>query len=380
MRKLLVSGLTILLLTGLVVLVASCGSGTSSPAAPASTSSPAAKLAFTTQPVGAAAGSAFSTQPVVAIEDEEGNIITVYRGLVELMAIPGNGTGEAQLFGGTKIISENGVAEFKALSINKAGTYRLTAASGTLASATSEPFPIVPGPPAQLAFTTWPTGGVAGSPLTPQPVVTVQDHFGNTVIDYQGSVTISATVSLVAGTPEAALYGGTDDQTKSSAVAIDGTLTVPVVNSAAHFTDISAHLAVPYYSLTATSSSLESASSSFFTISAAAPAKLEFTVQPIGATAGTPFETQPKVAIEDMYGNVAKSSRASISLSITPGSGTPGAALSGTTMLVAEDAMGGLAEFTDLSIDRAGLGYTLTATSSGLPSVTSQTFDVPAPN
>jgi hypothetical protein len=378
MRKLLVSCLTILLLTGLAGFVAGCGSGVSSPAAPTSAPGPTVKLAFTTQPVGASAGSFFSTQPVVAIEDEKGNIMTGYRGLVELTAISDNGAGQAQLFGGTKVISENGVVEFKSLSMNKAGTYRLTAASGTLASATSVPFSIVPGPPAQLAFTTQPSGGVAGSPLTPQPVVVVQDRFGNAVNDYQGLITISATITLP--NPNYNPGYNNDPEMSTTGAIILGTLTVPVVDSMASFTDVSAVMAIPGYQLTARSGSLVSASTRYFEISAAAPAKLEFTVQPDEATAGTPFETQPKVAVEDRYGNVVESSRASISVSITPSSGTPEATLSGTTTLVAEDAMGGLAEFTDLSIDRAGPAYSLTATSSGLPSVTSQTFDVSAPD
>jgi hypothetical protein len=356
--------------------VAGCGSGGSSPAPPTSASGPAVKLAFTRQPVGAPAGSVFGTQPEVGIEDAEGNLVTAYRGLVELTVTPGTGTGEVQLFGGTKVVSQNGAVAFKSLSINKAGTYTLTAACGTLAPATSEPFSILPGPPAQLAFATGSSGGVAGSPLTPQPVVTVQDRYGNTVTDYQGSVTLAASVTFTTQNPDPAYAGETE--TSVTPVPIQGTLTVPVVDSVARFTDATATMAMPGYRLTATSGSLVSASSRFFVVSPAAPAKLEVTVQPGGATAGIPFETQPKVAVEDIYGNVVNSSRASISLSITPGSGAAGATLSGTTTLIAEDGFGGLAEFTDLSIDLAGPAYTLTATSSGLLSAASQTFDVSA--
>jgi len=85
------------------------------------------------------------------------------------------------------------------------------------------------------------------------------------------------------------------------------------------------------------------------------------------------------VAVEDRFGNVFNKSRAEITLSITPDSGTAGATLSGTTTLVAEYALGGLAEFTDLSIDLPGQAYTLTASSSGLPSVISQPFDITEP-
>jgi hypothetical protein len=354
----------IVLIPGLMVLIAGCGSGASSTVVPPSPPE-AIKLAFTTQPVGAIAGSALDTQPAVAVEDAEGNIVTSYQGLVVLTITASTGASEARLFGGTKVRLVNGMVEFRDLSIYKAGSgYTLTVTCSNLAPATSKPFTILPGPPAQLAFTTQPSGGVAGSPLTTQPVVTVQDLYGNTVTGYEGSVRLSATITI---------------DSETSAVAIYGTTTIPVVNSVAQFTDISADKSFPGYKLTAFSDSLQPATSKSFTISPAAPAKLEFTVQPEGSEAGTPFETQPKVAIEDIYGNVVTSSRASIILSITPGSGTDGAVLSGTTTLIAEDGFGGLAEFTNLSIDRAGSAYMLTATSSGLPSVTSQAFDVSAP-
>jgi hypothetical protein len=240
----------------------------------------------------------------------------------------------------------------------------LTATSGTLTAAISEPFDISPGVPAKLAFTTQPSGVVAGSPLKTQPQVTVQDVYGNTVTSYEGSVTLSATITY---------------DTEESVTAILGTNTVRVVDSVAQFTDISFNRAAPAYKLVATSKSLGPATSKFFEISHATPVKLQFTVQPEGADAGTPFETQPKVAILDIYGNVVISSRASINLSITTGTGTAGATLSGTTTLVAEDAFGGLAAFEDLSIDLAGSDYTLTATSSGLEPVTSEAFNVSAP-
>jgi hypothetical protein len=229
--------------------------------------------------------------------------------------------------------------------------------------------------PAKLAFTIQPSSGVAGSPLTRQPEVTVQDYYGNIVDGFEGSVTVRATVSYVGYT--------NPDQSQPSVekvpVALSGTTTVRMVNSVARFTNISTDLARPGYTLSAMSDSLESATSTLFTISPAAPAKLDFTIQPEGANAGIPFKTQPKVVIEDIYGNVVTSSRASISLSITPDSGTAWAILSGTTTLVAEDGLGGLAVFIDLSIDRAGSAYILTAASSGLKSATSQAFDVSTP-
>src|SRR5205807_5727304 len=55
------------------------------------------------------------------------------------------------------------------------------------------------------------------------------------------------------------------------------------------------------------------------------------------------------------------------------GSNPGGATLSGTTPVAA---VSGVATFFDLSVDKAGTGYTLTASASGVPSVTSTAFDV----
>jgi hypothetical protein len=152
-----------------------------------------------------------------------------------------------------------------------------------------------------------------------------------------------------------------------------------MVNGVARFTNIICTLERSNYSLIATSDSMESATSEFFTILPSDPVKLEITVQPSGCKAGIPFETQPKVAIMDSYGNVITSSRAAITMSITPGSGASGAILAGTNTLIADDAFGGLAAFEGLSINLAGSGYMLTATSNGLTSANSLTFNVTEP-
>jgi hypothetical protein len=266
------------------------------------------------------------------------------------------------MFGGTRVVLMNGTVEFRGLYIDKVGSgYTLTATCSNLAPATSQPFTISPGAPAKLIFTIQPSGGVAGSPFATQPEVTVLDNGGNVVTDYAGSVTLA--ITYASGPHDAVVSGAT----------------TRVVNGTARFTDITIDKANPEYTLSAISDTLVSATSGTFKILPAAPTKLGFTIQPAGAKAGKPFETQPKVAVEDIYGNVVTSSRVSVTLLITPGTGTPGAILSGTKTLITEDALGGLAAFTDLSIDQAGADYTLTATSSGLTPAVSETFGVGTP-
>ncbi len=352
------------LLALLVVLFTGCESEVAPTGVPpvAKTGTPV-KLVFTTQPSEVTAGLPSEPQPIVAAVDEQGNIVTSYLGLVVLTITEGSGVSGARLFGGKMSGLVNGIVEFREVSIDKAGVgYTLTATCSNLPPATSEPFSVSPGAPHNLAFTVQPSRGIAGSPFTTQPEVTVQDDCGNTVAAYEGSVTMALT------------YGA-----MSSGAVLSGTTTVRVVNGVARFTDLSINRTLPEYELTATGEGLIQATSGTFKISPASPAKLEFTVQPSGAEVGQPFEIQPKVAVEDIYGNVVTSSRASVTLSITQGTGTAGAILSGTKTLIAEGALGGLSDFSDLSIDQAGSGYTLTATSSGLTSAISQAFDVVAP-
>lgn len=57
----------------------------------------------------------------------------------------------------------------------------------------------------QLVFTTQPAGSVSGAPLTTQPVVTAQDNFGNTDLDFAETVTLTeaSAGTLVGGSANA---------------------------------------------------------------------------------------------------------------------------------------------------------------------------------
>jgi archaellin len=348
----------------LLIVLAGCqtGAAKSSPSTNVSstTGGTPAKLAFLSQPGGAAAGAGLSTQPVVAIQDASGNTVTSAIAAVKLTI--NSKSGGISLFGPSAINAVNGLAQYANLFVDKAGAdYTLVATSGDLTPAASSPFTISPGPADKLAFTVQPSNGTAGVPLSRQPEVIVQDHYGNTVTSYNGSITLALLIG-----------------TGPSSAEVLGSSTIPVVNNAAKFTNISISRSNPMgFKITAMSDSLQNADSDPFTVVAGEAAKLEFTVQPSGAKAGKPFETQPKVAIEDRFGNVSVVSKTAITLAVTPNTGAAGAILAGTKTLAAEGGMGGgLAEFADLSIDKAGSGYTLTATSGSLPSIASQAFAV----
>ena len=104
---------------------------------------------------------------------------------------------------------------------------------------------------------------------------------------------------------------------------------------------------------------------------APAAAQLAFTVEPSAVIAGVAIAPVVQVAARDANGNLVPTFTGNVALgiSVNPASGT----LSGTTTVAA---LGGVATFPDLSIDNAGTGYQLQATSPGLTPATSVAFDV----
>ncbi|MGH2670362.1 MAG: hypothetical protein ACRDH5_14815, partial [bacterium] len=102
--------------------------------------------------------------------------------------------------------------------------------------------------------------------------------------------------------------------------------------------------------------------------------QLVFSVQPSDAEAGAVITPPVEVAVQDDRGNLVTTGGNAVTMEIgnNPSLGT----LSGRT---AVDAVNGRAAFPDLSIDKAGTGYTLIARSIGLKSVASNPFNITAP-
>ena len=101
------------------------------------------------------------------------------------------------------------------------------------------------------------------------------------------------------------------------------------------------------------------------------PAKLAFTVQPSSVAVGSADTPAVTVSIEDAQGNVVTTATNQVTISIgtNPSAGT----LGGTASLTA---VAGVATFSNLSINNAGTGYTLSASATGLTSATSSGFNV----
>lgn len=173
-----------------------------------------------------------------------------------------------------------------------------------------------------------------------------------------GSVTVAENMILVS---QVSLAGGqTLNVTYGDKNQGGPGVTVPTAAATATFTAREAS--------TATGNLTALGASPTVQVTAGQATQLVFTTVPTGAAAGSPLATQPRVTVEDAYGNTVQSS-ASIDLSIASGTGTSGARLSCTANPLAATA--GVASFSGCSIDTAGTGYALTATAGGLESATS---------
>ena len=114
------------------------------------------------------------------------------------------------------------------------------------------------------------------------------------------------------------------------------------------------------YRLTASDPSdptIPNVTSNPFNIAAGVPAKLAWSIQPGNGLGGQALTTQPQVQIEDASGNPVAGDSSAVTLAIAnnPGNGT----LSGCT---GTSNGNGLVSFSGCKIDKAGTGYTLTAT------------------
>ena len=300
-------------------------------------------MAFTTQPGIGDSGAPLVTQPVVSVQDLGGNTVTGNTSTVALtLTVPGTATLACTTSNSRAAVA--GVATFTGCSVDVAGSYSLTAADGGLTGAISTTFTISTGVAAKLAFTTQPSGSTGGAGFGTQPVLTVQDAAGNTVVGDTSAVTLALTV------PGSATLACTPSNTKAAVAGV------------ATFAGCAINLANTY-TITATASGLTSAVSNNVVISVGAAAKVAFTTQPSGSTGGVAFGTQPVVTVQDAGGNTIVGNTSTVALTIT----VPGAATLACTTSNSRAAVAGVATFAGCKIDVANT-YTLTASDGSLAS------------
>ena len=99
--------------------------------------------------------------------------------------------------------------------------------------------------------------------------------------------------------------------------------------------------------------------------------RLAFVAEPSTAHAGAFITPAVQVAVEDTLGNVITTFSGGITLALSTNPGL--ATLSGTTTVVV---VSGVARFSDLTINNTANGYVLSASSSGLSTVTSTAFNI----
>ncbi|MCL4730421.1 MAG: hypothetical protein KJ044_08325, partial [Planctomycetes bacterium] len=305
---------------------------------------PAAMLVVTTQPGNGTGGLPLNPQPVVQVRDAGGNLVTSSSATVNAAITSGTGTTGATIVAGGTTNASGGVATFSGLAIDLAGTgYTLTFSSTGLTNAVSGTFNVTLGPAAALRMVTQPGGAVMGAAFVTQPQVEVVDAGGNRVTS--SSASVAAAITTGTGTTGATL---------------SGTTPVNATAGLASFTNLSINLSGTGYTLSFTSTSLTGTVSAPFNV-AGTPAQLGMATQPGGAVVNTPFLTQPVVEIRDSAGTVIATDNTT-QVTVTIATGT-GAFTGGST--TTRTAVNGVVTFTNLAIDTAGLGFSLSFADTG---------------
>src|SRR5262249_13451940 len=177
----------------------------------------------------------------------------------------------ATLGGTTTVAAVAGVATFSTLTIDMAGNgYQLTATASGFTTGTSNAFTVnsTVGTATKLGYIVQPSGVPAGSTIIPGVVVAAQDAAGNTV-----KTGLTGTITLAfASNPTGA--------------TLSGTTTVNIVLGLGNFANLSINKAGTYTLQATTSLGLTPATSTSFTITAAATQHLAVTPPPVTTTAG----------------------------------------------------------------------------------------------
>lgn len=306
------------------------------------------KLTFTTQPsTPTAAGTNFSTQPVITVQDAFNNTVTSSSAAMTLAVYTDNtcatgaGSGTLSVTSGS---ASSGVLTLSGLNFTLTGTFYLGAASGGLTSACSSAFVINPAAANKIVFTTQAsTPTAAGTNFATQPVMTVQDTYGNTVTSSTAAIGLGMYTDNTCAT---AAGSGTLSVTSGNAVA--GVWAPAGVN----FT-----LVGTFY-LGATSAGLTKGCSNAEVITVATTSKVAFTTQPSTPTAaGTNFSTQPVVKVQDTYGNTITTSGATINLGVYTDNTCATAAGSGTLSVTSGAATSGVWTLAGLNFNKSGTYY-----------------------
>src|SRR5213076_65848 len=211
-----------------------------------------------------------------------------------------------------------------------------------------------PGTATQLAFSQQPVTTVANRLITPAVKVRALDAFGNLATGFSGSVAVAL----------GANPGG---------ATLSGTTAVAAVSGVATFFDLSLNKTGTGYTLTASSTGFAPVTSAAFDITPGTATQLAFTGQPSTTVAGAAISPTVQVTALDPAGNLVPGFTGNVIVAL--GNNPGGSTLGGTTTVAA---VGGVASFSTLTLDKTGTSYWLTATAAGLSTATSSSFNITA--
>lgn len=310
---------------------------------------PTTHLEWEVQPGAAQAGQPITPAIQVSLRDALGNRAENDDRTVTLDIE--TGPAGAHLLGLPSVSAAGGIAVFSGVALDSTGTYTLRATATGLPVIVSDAFQVGIGPPAVLTFVTQPTATVASEPITPSPQVRVTDAFGNLVVEPSIVITLA-----LGNNPSGASLSG--DKTRST---VEGVATFP---------GLELNTAGTGYTLVATYGDLPPATSAAFDVTGRPATSLHVETQPSDVVAGQPITPAVRVSVRNDLGEIVQTDTRDITIAVN--TGASGATLGGTKTITAVD---GVATFADLTLDKIG-AYTLIATSSGLTSATTHSFDV----
>ena len=227
-----------------------------------------------------------------------------------------------------------------------AGTFSVVASNPNVATPATFSLHNIAGAASKIAITTQPAASVTAG-TSASMSVSVEDTYGN-LVSSTDSISVALTPSGFVG----------------------ATTTVTATGGVANFTNLPID-AAGSYTITATDGAHTAwtATTSSFTVIAAAPSQVIWTTSPGTSIAGSAVVGPPTVKIEDAYNNLV--SGAVVNMAVTTG---PGVFIASTTSVTTSAP--GTAAFPSLFLQAAG-NYTITA-SAGSASATSSSFTVNA--
>lgn len=257
---------------------------------------PTTIVATTSTILGGTVGQPVSNRPTVQVTDASGNPVV---GVTVTFAVTAGG---GSVTGGSSPTGLGGIAQVTSWTLGTvAGSNTLDASVGSLAPVAFEAAAQA-GPPAKLAISTAPsTTAPSGSVLAQQPVIRLQDEFGNEVSQAGLAVAVSRS-------PTSAGLGGT------LSINTDAT-------GVATFTDLSLTGTVGAYALDFASTGLTSVTSSAINLTAGPAANILALSTPTqSAGVGANVANPPSIQVTDVSGNPV--SGAAVTFTVTAGGGT----------------------------------------------------------